>query len=75
MYMLTRRFIASKDLRLLAAGQEVPVARGERILLNFRYLLTDEAFRWLLTGHAGLKVVAEIPSADGKILTAVCIKA
>jgi len=74
MHMLTRRFIAARDLRLLVAGQEISVARGERILLNFRYLFSAEAFRWLLTGHAGLKIVGEIPSADGKILTAVCIK-
>jgi hypothetical protein len=75
MFMLTRRFIASRDLRLLVAGHEISVARGERILLNFRYLFTAEAFRWLLTGHAGLRIVGEIPSADGKIMTAVCIKA
>jgi hypothetical protein len=75
MFMLTRRFMASRDLRLLVAGTEISVARGERILLNFRYLFTPEAFRWLLTGHAGLRVVGEMTSADGKILTAVCIKA
>lgn len=75
MYMLTRRFSASRDLRLLVAGQEIFVARGERILLNFRYLFTVEAFRWLLTGQAGLKIVGEMTSADGKIVTAVCIKA
>jgi hypothetical protein len=75
MIMLTRRFVASRDLRLLVAGNEISVERGERILLNFRYLFTVEAFRWLLTGHAGLRIVTEMPSADGKILTAVCIKA
>ena len=75
MTMLTRRFMASRDLRLLVAGNEISVERGERILLNFRYLFTAEAFRWLLTGHAGLRIVTEMPSADGKILTAVCIKA
>ena len=75
MFMLTRRFIASHDLRLLVAGTEMSMARGERILLNFRYLLTTEAFRWLLTEHAGLRIVGELPTADGKMLTAVCIKA
>jgi hypothetical protein len=75
MVMLTRRFMASRDLRLLVAGNEISMERGERILLNFRYLFTAEAFRWLLTGHAGLRIVTELPSADGKILTAVCIKA
>ncbi|MES1261094.1 MAG: L-histidine N(alpha)-methyltransferase [Acidobacteriota bacterium] len=75
LFMLTRRFMASRDLRLLVAGREFQVARGERILLNFRYLFTPEAFRWLLTEHAGLRIVGELPGGDGKFLTAVCIKA
>ena len=75
MFMLTRRFIASRDLRMVLGGQEFTAARGERILLNFRYLFTTEAFRWLLTGHAGLRIVGEMPSADGTFLTIVCIKA
>lgn len=75
LYMVTRRFHASRDLRLQAAGTEVPVARGERILLNFRYLFTAEAFRWLLTEHAGLRVVGEMKSPDGRFITAVCIRA
>ncbi len=73
--MLTRRFHASTDLRLRVGGGEVPVARGERILLNFRYRFTADAFRWLLTEHAGLRVVAELPSSDERYMTAVCIKA
>ena len=74
LHLLTRRFQAGRDLTLRAAGREIPLARGERILLNFRYLFTPEAFRWLLTEHAGLRIVTEIPSADGKFVTAVCIK-
>lgn len=73
LHILTRRFQAARDLTLRAAGREIPLARGERILLNFRYLFTPEAFRWLLTEHAGLRIVTEIPSADGKFVTAVCI--
>jgi hypothetical protein len=75
MFLVTRRFMASSDLRMQVVGQEIPIARGERILLNFRYLFTAEAFRWLLTEHAGLRVVAEIPGSDGKFLTVVCMKA
>lgn len=75
LYMVTRRFQAARDLTLRPAGHEVQIARGERILLNFRYLMTPEAFRWLLTEHAGLRVAAEIPSSDKRFLTAVCIKA
>ncbi len=75
LHIITRRFQALRDLTIRAAAREIPLARGERILLNFRYLFTAESFRWLLTEHAGLRVVAEIPSADGRFVTAVCIKA
>src|SRR5580704_4463435 len=75
LHIITRRFQAARDLTVRAAGREIPLARGERILLNFRYLFTHEAFRWLLTGHAGLRIVAEIPSEDGRFVTAVCVKA
>ncbi|MEP6715069.1 MAG: L-histidine N(alpha)-methyltransferase [Terriglobia bacterium] len=75
LFMVTRRFQASRDLRLLAAGREVHLARGERMLLNFRYRYTKETFRKVLTKHGGLKIVGEIPSADGRFVTAVCIKA
>lgn len=75
LHIITRRFQAARDLTLRAAAREIPLARGERILLNFRYLFTGEAFRWLLTEHAGLRIVTEIPSADGRFVTAVCIKA
>src|SRR5580658_6732935 len=75
LHIVTRRFQAARDLTLHAAAREIPLARGERILLNFRYLFTNEAFRWLLTEHAGLRIVTEIPSADGRFVTAVCIKA
>jgi uncharacterized SAM-dependent methyltransferase len=75
LHIITRRFQAARDLTLRAAAREIPLARGERILLNFRYLFSSEAFRWLLTEHAGLRIVTEIPSADGRFVTAVCIKA
>jgi uncharacterized SAM-dependent methyltransferase len=75
LFMVMRRLQASRDLRLLAAGREFHVARGERILLNFRYRYTKEAFRSVLTKHGGLRIVGEIPSADGRFMTAVCIKA
>jgi len=74
MTISTRRFQANRDLELNVAGHEIHIERGERIFLNFRYLLTTEAFKWLLTDHAELKVVGEMPSPDGKFLTAVCIK-
>jgi len=74
LFMLTRRFHTLRDLRMLAAGRDILVARGERILLNFRYLFTQEAIRWILNVHAGLRIVGEIPSAGGRFVTFVCIK-
>jgi hypothetical protein len=74
LFMLTRRFHTLRDLRMLAAGRDILVARGERILLNFRYLFTQEAIRWLLNVHAGLRIVGEIPSGGGRFITFVCIK-
>jgi len=72
--LMTRRFQASKDLTMVASGREIHVERGERIFLNFRYRFTREALRWLLSRHAGLKIKGEIPSADGKFVTAICVK-
>jgi uncharacterized SAM-dependent methyltransferase len=74
LYLITRRFQASRDLTIAVSGREIHVERGERFFLNFRYRFTREAFRWLLTSHAGLKVKGEIPSADGRFVTAICTK-
>jgi hypothetical protein len=72
--LVTRRFQASRDLEMVASGREIHVERGERIFLNFRYHFTRDALRWLLCQHGGLKIVGEIPSADGKFVTVICIK-
>jgi hypothetical protein len=74
LHLMTRRFQAARDLTLVASGREVHVERGERIVLNFRYRFTREAFRWLVTNHGGLKIKGEIPSADGRFVTAICTK-
>jgi len=74
LYLLTRRFHASKDLTMLASGRQIHIERGERIFLNFRYRFTRQAFRWLVSEHAGLQVIAEIPSSDGRFVTIVCSK-
>ena len=74
LYLMTRRFQAARDLTVTASGREIHVERGERFFLNFRYRFTREAFRWLLTRHAGLKIKGEIPSADGRFVTAICTK-
>src|SRR5580692_12085404 len=72
--LMTRRFQAGRDLTITASGREVHVERGERFFLNFRYRFTRDAFHWLLTRHAGLKIKGEIPSADGRFVTAICTK-
>ena len=74
LYIMTRRFQAGRDLRMIVGGREIAVERGERIFLNFRYRFTREAFRWLVAEHAGLKIVGEIPSADGRYVTVICSK-
>lgn len=74
LFLATRRFQAARDLTASVDGREIHLERGERFMLNFRYRFTREAFRWLLTKHAGLKIKGEIPSADGKFVTAICTK-
>jgi hypothetical protein len=74
LHLMTRRFQAARDLTIRASGRDIHVERGERFFLNFRYRFTRDAFRWLLSQHAGLKIVGEIPSADGRFVTAICTK-
>lgn len=74
LFLAARRFQTARDLTANVLGRELNVERGERFVLNFRYRFTREAFRWLLTKHAGLKIKGEIPSADGKFVTAICTK-
>ena len=71
LHLITRFFRADRDLTLALPGEHT-LPRGERILLNFRYACTPDAFRWLLTKHAGLKIVDEVRAADGKSTIAVC---
>ena len=42
--------------------------------MNFQYVYTPEAFRWLLHEHGGLEIDHEYRSPDGRFLTAVCKK-
>lgn len=74
LFLMTRRFQASRDLTMNASSREIHVERGERIFLNFRYRFSREALRWLLTKQGGLKIKGEIPSADGQYVTAICVK-
>jgi uncharacterized SAM-dependent methyltransferase len=74
LYLTTRRFQAARDLTMVASGREIHIERGERIFLNFRYRFTREAIRWIVSEHAGLKIIGEIPAADGRFVTMICTK-
>ena len=71
LHLITRFFRADRDLTLALPGKHT-LPRGERVLLNFRYACTPDAFHWLLTKHAGLKILEEIRGADRECTIAVC---
>jgi len=71
--MATAHFRPDRDLRIGVSGREVLVERSEHIILNFRYTFTREALHALLE-EAGLQVMEEIASADGRYLLLVCGK-
>ncbi|HZT30973.1 MAG TPA: L-histidine N(alpha)-methyltransferase [Bryobacteraceae bacterium] len=72
LFQTRRHFRAERDLPSVASG--VAIARGERIAMNFQYTYTPEAFRWLLSERAGLKILQEISSSDGRFRAAVCAR-
>jgi len=72
LHLLASYFHGEADLRLVVNGGEFLLSRGERVLLNVNYSFTREAFRWLLTKQGGLQILSELPSPDGRFLTAVC---
>jgi uncharacterized SAM-dependent methyltransferase len=74
LFLITRYFRAARDLSATVAGEEIALARGERIGMNFQYTYSPEAFRWLLREHGGLEVETEYTSTDSRFLTAICRK-
>ena len=72
--MIAKHFLADRDLRLTMAGEDIVLARGERIFMNFRYLYSPEAFTWLLEDHGGLTIQEQLYSVDGRFVTAICSK-
>ncbi|HTQ54462.1 MAG TPA: L-histidine N(alpha)-methyltransferase [Bryobacteraceae bacterium] len=72
MHVTAAHFRPDRDLRIALPEREVLVERGERINLNFRYRFTPEALRALLTEHAGLRILQEVASPDGRHLLVVC---
>jgi uncharacterized SAM-dependent methyltransferase len=74
LFLITRYFRAARDLSATVAGEEIALARGERIGMNFQYTYSPDAFRWLLREHGGLEIESEYTSPDSRFLTAVCKK-
>jgi uncharacterized SAM-dependent methyltransferase len=74
LYLITRYFRAARDVSATVAGEEIALARGERIGMNFQYTYSPEAFRWLLREHGGLEIETEYTSPDARFLTAICRK-
>jgi uncharacterized SAM-dependent methyltransferase len=74
LFLITRYFRAARDLSATVASEEIQLARGERIGMNFQYTYTPDTFRWLLTEHGGLEIQTEYISPDSRFLTAICRK-
>ncbi len=74
LFLITRYFRAAHDISATVSGEEIALARGERIGMNFQYAYTPEAFRWLVHEHGGLEIETEYTSPDGRFLTAICKK-
>jgi hypothetical protein len=72
LYQVARRFRAERDSHATVSGEEIVIERGERFSMNFQYMYTREAFRWLLEEHAELKVLDEVVSDAGRFVLAVC---
>ena len=74
LYMVARHFRANRDLKVTVLGKDIMLERGERIFMNFRYLFTSEAFRWLLEKHGKLKILETHQSSDQRFMLAICAK-
>jgi hypothetical protein len=72
LYLVARRFRADHDIHATVSGKEIVLERGERLSMNFSYLYTRRAFRWLLEEHGHLNVLDETVSPDGRFVVAVC---
>jgi uncharacterized SAM-dependent methyltransferase len=72
LYMVARHFRANRDLKISVLGKDIMLERGERIFMNFRYLFTPEAFRWLLERHGKFKILEMNESSDQRFTLAIC---
>ena len=72
--MIAKHFQADRDVRVSVSSQDLAIARGERIFMNFRYQYSVQAFRWLIEEHAGLEIEEQIESDDRRFIAAICSK-
>jgi uncharacterized SAM-dependent methyltransferase len=72
LHVTAAHFRPDRDLRIATPDREVLVQRGEHINLNFSYRFTTEALHTLLVERAGLRILDEILSPDGRYLLLVC---
>ena len=72
LYLMTRRFRADRDIHATVSGEEFVMERGARLAMNFRYLYSRAAFRWLLEEHGGLNILDEVVSSDERFFVSVC---
>ena len=72
LHQMARRFRADRDIHITVSGEEFVLERGERLSMNFQYLYSRPAFRWLLEKHGGLNVLDEVVSPDERFVVAVC---
>jgi hypothetical protein len=70
--MVTRHFRVHHDLRAALPSGELLIQKGERIAMNFQYVYTPQAFHWLLEKYAGLKILGEFPSPEGRFIAFMC---
>jgi hypothetical protein len=72
LFMVTRHFHVGRDLRAALPAGELLFQKGERIAMNFQYIYTPDAFHWLLERYAGLRILAEFPSPEGRFAASMC---
>ncbi len=72
LYMITRQFRAARDVHTTVAGEDVVIQKGERVSMNFQYVYSEEAFRWLIEKQGGLRIFQEFRSPEGRYATIMC---
>ncbi len=72
LHVITRFFRAAEDVHTTVAGEDVTIQKGERVSLNFEYVYTEDALRWLLEEHGGFRILKQCASPEGRFATFLC---